>query len=299
MSGTPSRAAADSGGSRSDQRRQRAAQLREEQRQADRRRRLLAWVAATAGVLLATAAVVGFVVHDQTNDSADARAQIVPSTPTGETVTEAAAQQVKDDSGIPGVLAWNTGNWPGSGKDVTGALRHDHVDGPVVYTEVPPVGGPHSGTWMNAGVYDKPIPSVRAVHNLEHGAVWITYRPDLAASQVGALTDLIAKQSLIPETPDAIGGIRDDANRYIDMSPWNDGTLPSPIVISAWGHQLRVTNASDPRLQRFIDVFRNNPRYTPEHGGGVDGVPVQTGGRPASNGGTRPNPAGRETIGRM
>ena len=77
--------------------------------------------------------------------------------------------------------------WPGDGKSHTGALQHQHVTGPVDYTITPPVGGPHNAVWMNAGVYTKPVPTERAVHNLEHGAVWITYDPDLAASKVAKL----------------------------------------------------------------------------------------------------------------
>ena len=68
---------------------------------------------------------------------------------------------------------------------------------------------------MNAGVYTKPVPSERAVHNLEHGVVWITYRPDLPKSQVQQLGDLFKKQSMIAEPQD--GG---RSNRFMDLSPW-------------------------------------------------------------------------------
>jgi hypothetical protein len=75
-------------------------------------------------------------------------------------------------TGISGVLAWDTEGWPGNGDRHTGALEHQHVTGRVNYAVVPRVGGPHNAIWMNAGVYTKPIPSGRAVHNLDHGAVW-------------------------------------------------------------------------------------------------------------------------------
>jgi hypothetical protein len=158
----------------------------------------------------------------------------------------------------------------------------------VTYTIIPPVGGPHSPVWMNAGVYDKPIPPERAVHNMEHGAVWITYRPDLPASEVQALRSFVNRQTLIDEQT----GIAGQQNRYVDLSPWSGTDLPAPVVISAWGHQLRVDTAADPRLQQFVDAFRNKQAYSPEFGAAVDGVPVQTGGRALADGATKPNPAG-------
>jgi hypothetical protein len=133
------------------------------------------------------------------------------------------------------------------------------------------------------------------VHNLEHGAVWITYRPDLPRAQVAALTAFVGRQSLIDES--GATHIAGQRSRYIDLSPWTSNGLPAPIVISSWGHQLRVSSPADPRLQRFVDEFRNSRVFSPEYGSPVDGVPVETGGRPASDGATRPNPAGAAGAG--
>jgi hypothetical protein len=217
--------------------------------------------------------------------------QIIPAASEGQTTIEGAAKPVADTSGIPGVLAWDTEGWPGDGSSHAGALEHDHVTGPVTYSVLPPVGGPHNPIWMNAGVYTKPVPTERAVHNLEHGAVWITYDPKLPASEVAKLTAFVTRQSLIPEPASEVN-IADDSNRYMDLTPWATNSLPSPIVISSWGHQLRVTSPTDPRLQQFVDTFRYKQKYSPEFGAPVDGIPIQTGGRPALDGGTRPNPPG-------
>ena len=192
--------------------------------------------------------------------------------------------------GIAGLLAWNTGDYPGPGTPGPSALSHDHVDGPVVYTMTPPVGGQHAPIWLNAGVYTVPVPTERGVHDMEHGAVWITYDPSLAADKVAALTSFVAKQSLIAETGDGMPA--GQANRYVVMSPWASSSLPAPIVISSWGYQLQVTDPADPRLQQFVDTFRHSPTYSPEYGSPVDGVPTGTGGVPASNGSTQPNPEG-------
>jgi hypothetical protein len=280
-------------------RREKAEAFRQAQRRQERRRRLLWTGIPIAAVLVAAAVVMPTAIHfagqrdDASADGTGATAsQIIPAGPAGgATVHEDAVERVANTTGVQGVLAFDTQGWPGDGTAHAGALQHDHVTNPVQYSVTPPVGGPHDGIWMNAGVYTKPIPSDRAVHNLEHGAVWITYRPSVSAATVKRLQTFVGKQSTIAEPSVATG----QSNRYVDLSPWLSDALPAPIVISSWGYQLRVTSASDPRLQQFVDTFRHAQKYTPEYGAPVDGVPVQTGGRAAMYGAAKPNPAGTQT----
>jgi len=266
-------------------------------RNAERRRVRTLRITAIAGAVVVVAAIVVVVVlvtrpASTTGATVDSSKQIIPSNPSDSTVThQAPVKKEANTTGISGVLAWDTEGWPGDGTSHTGALEHNHVTGPVEYVVTPPVGGPHDPVWMNAGVYTKPVPTERVVHNLEHGAVWITYDPNLPAKEVKQLTAFVTKQSLITEDLSTYG-ISNAKNRYVDLTPWTSNSLPSPIVISSWGYQLHVTSATDPRLQQFVDTFRYKSKYSPEYGGPVDGVPIETGGRPALDGGTQPNPAG-------
>jgi hypothetical protein len=255
------------------------------EQKARERRRMYVGMAVVVVILLGIAGGVYFsLAHKKSASVAiDTAKQVVPTTPTGSTTTQVKPSTVKNPTDIKGVVAYNTGNYPGPGTQGPDALAHDHVTGPVTYAVTPPVGGPHNPVWMNAGLYTKPIPSERAVHNLEHGVVWITYRPDLPGSEVTALQNLFKKQSMIAEPQD--GG---RSNRYLDLSPWASNDLPAPIVISSWGYQLQVQSPTDPRLQQFIDTFRHNAKYTPEYGAAVDGIPVSTGGNPAL-GSSQPN----------
>lgn len=120
-----------------------------------------------------------------------------------------------------------------------------HVTEPVTYDVIPPIGGPHFAEWQNCGIYSQPVRNENAVHSLEHGAVWITYRPDLPADQVDRLRSLVRGRS------------------YALLSPYPD--LPAPVVASAWGLQLRVESASDERLSRFLVKYMQGPQ-TPEPG---------------------------------
>jgi hypothetical protein len=259
--------------------------MQREQKARERRRSLVGGSVVVVILLAIAGGVFLSVRHNsEAASGVDTSQQVLPSTPSGPTTKQVTPSTVRNPTDIQGVVAYNTGNYPGPGKPGPDALSHDHVDGPVQYAVTPPVGGPHNPVWMNAGVYTEPIPSERAVHNLEHGAVWITYRPSLSSGDVAQLVALFKKQSMIQEPGDA-----GRSNRFMDLSPWADDDLPAPIVISSWGYQLKVQSPDDPRLQQFIDTFRHNPKYSPEYGAAVDGVPVQTGGSPALNGSSQPN----------
>src|ERR687891_454587 len=68
--------------------------------------------------------------------------------------------------------------------------QYHHTEETVPYSQIPPVGGPHDPVWQNCGFYDMPVRDENAVHSLEHGAVWITYSPDLPQDQVDELRDI-------------------------------------------------------------------------------------------------------------
>jgi hypothetical protein len=142
-----------------------------------------------------------------------------------------------------------------SGVRTFSGLARSHVTGKVSYRQQPPVGGPHDAVWLNCGIYSTPVPDRNAVHSLEHGAVWVTYRPDLSAAIVGHL------RSLVREQPARRRG-------YVILSPYPG--LPAAVVASAWGKQLRLASDSDPRLQQFISTYTQGP-HAPEPGAACSG----------------------------
>ncbi|MPZ28952.1 MAG: DUF3105 domain-containing protein [Micromonosporaceae bacterium] len=126
-------------------------------------------------------------------------------------------------------------------------LTNGHVNGqPLQYEVLPPVGGDHNGAWQNCqgNVYDAPIANEHAVHSLEHGAVWVTYNPDtLPADQVSELTSLV------------------EGTDMMLLSPFPE--LDAPISLQAWGYQLKVDSASDPRINEFVRTLRLNASMEP------------------------------------
>ncbi len=135
-------------------------------------------------------------------------------------------------------------------------LPREHSEAPQQYPQTPPVGGVHSSVWQNCGIYDQPVRNENAVHSLEHGAVWLAYRPNLPASAVDTLRSLAR------------------GHDHVILAPYPN--LPHAVVATAWGLQLPVEDASDPRLSLFVSRYENGPQ-TPEPGAvcsGGTGTPI-------------------------
>ncbi len=127
-----------------------------------------------------------------------------------------------------------------SGAVVFTEADHAHVASSISYDRTPPAGGSHSQAWLNCGVYGQPVPDENAVHSLEHGAVWITYRPDLSTGDVAQLRQFVESHYL-------------GSQRYLILSPY--AGIPSPVVVSAWGAQLQLARPDDPRLLQFVGQY--------------------------------------------
>ena len=108
-------------------------------------------------------------------------------------------------------------------------------EGKIAYAENPPFGGAYSPLWQRCGRYTAQLYDEYAVHSLERGAVWIAYRPGLAAADVTALEAALA-----------------GARSWL-LSP--RGGLPAPVVVSAWNAQVPLDSATDPRLKTFLERY--------------------------------------------
>ncbi len=129
-----------------------------------------------------------------------------------------------------------------------------HVRGPqrVAYGESPPFGGTHDQYWATCTglAYPQPIRSENAVHSLEHGAVWITYRTDLDEGEVASLKRKV------------------DGKPYMLMSPYPG--LTSAVSLQAWGISSNSTApttngsaSSSPRCGRTRTPIRSSGPVAP------------------------------------
>lgn len=131
------------------------------------------------------------------------------------------------------------------------SLSRDHITSGFKYDQQPPVGGAHHAAWANCGIYDKEIKPQHAVHSLEHGTVWITYKSSVSKAQVAKLEGKAKKQG-----------------EYMLMSP--DNKQDAPITLTAWGKQLKVKSAGDAKIDDFIKKYWKGPQ-TPEPGASCSG----------------------------
>jgi hypothetical protein len=145
---------------------------------------------------------------------------------------------------IPGVIAL-----PYSGGQHVAPTQR------IAYTHSPPFGGTHDNFWAacNGVVYPTAVRNENMVHALEHGAVWIAYDP--ARITGDAVTTLAAKVENQP---------------YTTMSPYPG--LDQPISLQSWGHQLKLADANDPRIDQFIRALRINQYAYPEVGASCDAL---------------------------
>lgn len=121
-------------------------------------------------------------------------------------------------------------------------LDRDHIaDGTTYpsYNSNPPTSGPHYAVPATPRFYDKELPDEQLVHNLEHGHVWISYKPTVPPEIIKKLSGFA-------------GG-----NVIVTARSKND----SDIALAAWGRldKFNIENGELPsqRISDFISRYRN------------------------------------------
>lgn len=107
------------------------------------------------------------------------------------------------------------------------------------YNSNPPTSGDHYQVPAPARFYDKELPDEQVVHNLEHGHVWIAYKPGLSKEVVDSIKDF------------------NGGNIIITPRPKND----TDIALAAWGRldkfNIEGGNVDKQRIKDFISRYQN------------------------------------------
>lgn len=113
----------------------------------------------------------------------------------------------------------------------------DHTETVVQYESNPPVSGPHSQRAAPCGTHATELPDENEVHTLEHGAVGIIFQPALPKEDIETLE-----------------GIVQSYDSHVFSTP--DSDMLKPVVITAWGHMMRLDEVDVDAIDEFIEVFR-------------------------------------------
>ena len=107
------------------------------------------------------------------------------------------------------------------------------------YNSFPPTSGPHYQETAIYNAYSEPVPQIRVIHNLEHGAVVVQYGDTVPPTAVDGI----------------IAWYRDDPNGIIvALLP----ELGGKIVATAWTHLLTCSQGFD---EKALSDFRDSYRY--------------------------------------
>ena len=126
---------------------------------------------------------------------------------------------------------------PPEGIEVYPSTTNRTVDGPIDYNRKPPTNGNHAPLWQNCGFYQEPLQDRHAVHSMDHGVVWITYRPELPQQQLEILRPY-------------------GNENYVMVSPYPG--QDAPVIATSWRVQLQLNSADDPRLEQFVNEFKRS-----------------------------------------
>lgn len=115
-----------------------------------------------------------------------------------------------------------------------------HVaDGSVPYGgPEPPTSGDHS-THIPWQAYDQEVPDMNVIHNLEHGGIYISYRPDLPPDQVSKIKALFTKPF---------------SNQ--DFQPTKALVAPraansAPIIMSSWNRNMKLDAFDEEKMKEY------------------------------------------------
>lgn len=140
--------------------------------------------------------------------------------------------------GLGGVLAFFLFR-PGpevEGVEKPGDQGRGHVVR-VSYDSPTPTSGAHLSRPLTCGRYDTTPDLGRLVHSLEHGAVALWYRSDMATELRDPLLELM-----------------NDYDTHVIVAPNED--IDEPIVATAWNRLMRFEDPQDPVLEEFVEIYR-------------------------------------------
>lgn len=124
------------------------------------------------------------------------------------------------------------------------------------YNSFPPTSGPHYPIPAVYNIYDQPVPEIRLVHNLEHGAIVVQYGAKVPQATVQKLAAWYAESPL--------GMVVAPLPPLSEIAAKAPSNAESRIFLTAWTHLATCTTFDEGAFTRFQDDFRNPNGDAPE-----------------------------------
>lgn len=155
-------------------------------------------------------------------------------------------------AGAFGAIAYNNARTPAKprlGTAQTDAGRtHISPGKQVAYKAAIPTSGPH-GEEAPWGYSPQQLPNENIIHNMEHGGIVVSYRPDLDSATIEKLRALFTK-------PYAVSSFQ--PTKVIIMPRAGQ---QEPIVLASWDRLLKLDSYNQ---QTLIDYYLTNVGHSPE-----------------------------------
>lgn len=112
----------------------------------------------------------------------------------------------------------------------------------------PPTSGDHSQAlpWQE---YTQEIPDINAIHNMEHGGIYVSYQPSLPAAEIQKLRELFFE----PFSRDKFSPTK------VIMAP--RAANDSPIIMSSWARTQKFQSFDAEKMSRY---YLGNVGKSPE-----------------------------------
>ncbi len=127
--------------------------------------------------------------------------------------------------------------------------RQHVADNAVTYGgSEPPTSGDHSSQvpWQ---AYEQEVPDINVIHNMEHGGIYISYKPDLPPEEV-------AKIKAVFFSPFSD---KDFTPNKVVLAP--RAANDAPIIVSSWMRSMKLDKFDQDKM---VDYYRRNVGKSPE-----------------------------------
>jgi len=108
----------------------------------------------------------------------------------------------------------------------------------VTYKTNPPTSGDHLADAKTWGVYNDEIDDKAAVHGLEHGGIWISYK-NISEKEIQILKE-----------------VGESNSQSVIVSPRSEND--NKVVVASWGQIMKLESVDKALIQKYIDTFKNN-----------------------------------------